>query len=402
MRRVVVTGMGIVSSIGDNVEEVTESLRLEKSGITFNPEYEQLGLRSHVCGNLKSLDKVNSIPKKMKRFMGDSAAYGYVAMQEALASSEFPKELLSSSRTGLIFGSGGASTKDIIEAAELLRTKGVKKVGPYRVTATMGSSTSACLSTSFGIKGISVSMTSACATSAHCIGYGMELIQFGKQDVVFAGGADSLHWSQTCLFDAMGALSSKFNNSPETASRPYDQDRDGFVIAEGAGVLILEEMEHALARGAKIYGEVIGYGASSDGYSMVAPSGEGAQRSMKLAMETVKTEIDYVNTHGTSTPVGDLLELDSISEVFKNKLPYFSSTKSLSGHSLGAAGVHEAIYSLIMMKEGFMASSSNVFQIDPKIAGRPLLTSVLDVSPKTIMSNSFGFGGSNVSLVFSK
>ncbi len=400
MRRVVVTGMGIVSSIGNTVAEVTESLQSSRSGIRFQPDYKEKGFRSQVAGSIEGLSCADHIPRQHYRFMGDAASYGYIALKEAITIAGLGQSHISHPRTGLIMGSGGASTEDIVIANELLREKGVRKIGPYRVTSTMGSTMSACLSTAFGVKGMNVTMTSACSTSAHCIGYGTELIQWGKQDIIFAGGGEAEHWTMSCLFDAMGAFSTHFNDQPEKASRAYDRDRDGFVIAGGAGALVLEEREHALARGATILGEVLGYGTAADGNNMVNPSGEGAVNSMKLAMKTVNCPIDYLNTHGTSTPVGDIVELDAVERVFGNDFPAFSSTKSLTGHSLGAAGVHEAIYSLIMLNQGFITPAANIDTLDEGVATRPIVLEKVSRQLKTIMSNSFGFGGTNVSLVF--
>lgn len=402
MRRVVITGMGIVSSIGNNISEVTRSLKEGRSGIRFQEAYKELGLRSHVAGSIENLDCSEHIPRKLYRFMGDAAAYSYIAMKEATGLAGLTPEQISHPRTGLIMGSGGASTQDVVEAADILREKGIRRVGPYRVTPTMGNTVSACLSTAFGIKGMNVTMSSACATSAHCIGYGMELIQWGKQDIIFAGGGEAEHWTQSCMFDAMGAFSTKRNDDPERASRPYDADRDGFVIAGGGGVLVLEEREHAIKRGATILAELVGYGTASDGLDMVSPSGEGAERSMRIALETVDQPIDYLNTHGTSTPAGDIVELKAVHQVFGDDFPRFSSTKSLTGHSLGAAGVHEAIYSLIMLNNQFIAASANVENPDPGVGDWPLVTQRIDCSLDHVMSNSFGFGGTNVSLVFSK
>ncbi|QQD21359.1 beta-ketoacyl-ACP synthase I [Venatoribacter cucullus] len=400
MRRVVVTGIGIVGCIGNNKEEVLASLQAQRSGIRFMPEYAELGLRSHVAGKPQiDLDEV--IDRKLKRFMGDSAAYAYLSMREAIADAGLTEEMISNPRTGLVAGSGGASASDIVESVDILREKGVRKVGPYRVTRTMGSTVSANLATPFSIKGVNYSMTSACATSAHCIGHGMELIQWGKQDIVFAGGGEEEHWSLTTQFDAMGALSSKYNDSPESASRPYDANRDGFVIAGGGGMLVLEEYEHAVKRGATIYAELIGYSATSDGADMVAPSGEGAIRCMRdaLAMAGNPT-IDYLNTHGTSTPAGDITELKAVAEAFGNTIPPISSTKSLTGHSLGAAGVQEAIYSLLMLKHGFITGSANISERDEGAASFPIVTENRPAQLKTVMSNSFGFGGTNAALVF--
>jgi len=402
MRRVVVTGMGGVSSIGNNVAEIEESLRLGRSGIRFQPEYEQMGLRCHVAGNIEGVDPASRIPRKLYRFMGDAAALGYLATEEALAQANLPAEMISHPRTGLIMGSGGASTQDIVEAADILRSRGIRKVGPYRVTSTMGSTMSACLATAFGIKGMNVTMTSACSTSAHCIGYGMELIQWGKQDVVLVGGGEAEHWSQSCLFDAMGAFSTQYNLEPHRASRPYDQHRDGFVIAGGAGTLVLEERDHALERGAQILAELVGFGTASDGDHMTNPSGDGAARSMTMALEASGRSVDYLNTHGTSTPAGDIVELEAAYSVFGQQFPKFSSTKSLTGHSLGAAGVHEAIYSIIMLNGDFIAGSANVEQLDTGVTHLPIVTQFEETPLSTVMSNSFGFGGTNVTLVFSR
>lgn len=401
MRRVVVTGLGIVSCLGNDKQTVLESLREGRSGIRFAEDYQEKGFRSHVCGRIDLDDSV--IDRKVRRFMGDAATYAYVSMEQAIADSGLSEDQVSNIRTGLIAGSGGASAKNLVESADTLREKGVKRVGPYRVTQTMGSTVSACLATPFKIKGVNYSITSACSTSAHCIGNAMELIQLGKQDVVFAGGGEEESWTQTCMFDAMGALSSKYNDTPEKASRAYDATRDGFVIAGGGGILVLEELEHAKARGAKIYAEVVGYGATSDGYDMVAPSGEGAVRCMQMAMSTVDGKIDYINTHGTSTPAGDMKELQAVRETFGSEIPAISSTKSLSGHSLGAAGVHEAIYSLLMMENKFITASANIEELDPEAGDIPVaITRQDDVELTHVMSNSFGFGGTNASLVFKK
>ena len=402
MRRVVITGMGIVSSIGNNQTEVTDSLKQGRSGIRFQPDYQEYGLRCQVAGSIEGLNLAERIPRKLFRFMGDAAAYGYVAMEEAIAQSGLSESLISHPRTGLLMGSGGASTFDIVEAADILREKGIRRVGPYRVTSTMGSTVSACLATAFGIKGMNATMTSACSTSAHCIGYGMELIQWGKQDIVFAGGGEAEHWSQSCLFDAMGAFSTRYNDIPDRASRPYDTERDGFVIAGGGSVVVLEEREHALKRGAPILAELIGYGTASDGYDMVAPSGDGAARAMQMALEGIEQPIDYLNTHGTSTPAGDVVELEAVHRVFGDQFPPFSSTKSLTGHSLGAAGVHEAIYSLIMLNEGFKAASANIHKLDPGVGDWPVVLETQEADLNRVMSNSFGFGGTNVSLVFQR
>ena len=402
MRRVVVTGLGITSSIGTDQQQVLESLRQGTSGIVFAPDYEDLGFRSHVHGAVDlELDRL--IDRKLRRFMGDSAAYNYLAMREAIADAGLEEGQISHPRIGLIAGSGGTSTQNVVLAVDLLREKGAKKVGPFMVPRTMGSSNSACLSTAFKIKGVNYSISSACSTSAHCIGNACELIQMGKQDMVFAGGGEELHWSLTLLFDAMGALSSKYNDAPQTASRAYDATRDGFVIAGGGGMLVVEELEHALARDAKIYAELVGYGATSDGYDMVQPSGEGAVRCMQQAMSTVSGDIDYINAHGTSTPVGDVRELEAIKQVFGEKIPPISSTKSLTGHSLGAAGVQEAVYSLLMLNNDFICASANIRQLDPAAEGFPIQRERKDnAGLRTVMSNSFGFGGTNASLVFQR
>ncbi|NVK42295.1 MAG: beta-ketoacyl-ACP synthase I [Oceanospirillaceae bacterium] len=402
MRRVVVTGMGIVSCLGTDKESVLTSLKEGRSGIKFQEEYKELGFRSQVAGSI-DLDLESLIDRKLLRFMGSAAAYAYLAMKQAVEDSGLSEDQVSNVRTGLIAGSGGASSADIVETADILRTKGVRRVGPYRVTRTMGSTVSACLATPFKIKGINYSITSACATSAHCIGNAMEQIQLGKQDVVFAGGGEELHWSLSVMFDAMGALSSKYNDTPEKASRAYDANRDGFVIAGGAGMLVLEELEHAKARGAKIYAELVGYGATSDGYDMVAPSGEGAVRCMQQAMSTVDGSIDYINSHGTSTPAGDIQELKAMKQVFGDQMPPVSSTKSLTGHSLGATGVQEAIYCLLMQENRFICASANIEELDPEAEGLPIVTQRADnVELERVMSNSFGFGGTNSTLVFQK
>jgi 3-oxoacyl-[acyl-carrier-protein] synthase-1 len=402
MRRVVVTGLGITSSIGTNQQQVLESLQQGKSGIEFCPKYQELGFRSHIHGAV-DLDLNSLIDRKLRRFMGDSAAYNYLAMKEAIEDAGLDEEQISHPRTGLIAGSGGTSTENVSLAVDLLREKGARKVGPFMVPRTMGSTNSACLCTAYKIKGVNYSISSACSTSAHCIGNASELIQFGKQDIVFAGGGEELHWTLTLLFDAMGALSSKYNDTPETASRAYDETRDGFVIAGGGGMLVLEELEHARARGAKIYAELVGYGATSDGYDMVQPSGEGAVRCMQQAMESIDAQIDYINAHGTSTPVGDVRELEAIKTVFGDNVAPISSTKSLTGHSLGAAGVHEAIYSLIMMKNDFICASANIQQLDPAANDLPIQRERKDnAGLRTVMSNSFGFGGTNATLIFQR
>jgi 3-oxoacyl-[acyl-carrier-protein] synthase-1 len=402
VKRVVITGLGIVSSIGNNKGEVLDSLKQGKSGIEFHQEYADLGFRSHVHGAIH-LDTAELIDRKLKRFMGDSAAFNYISMKEAVEDAQLSPEQISDPRAGLIVGSGGASTANVVQAADILREKGIRRVGPYMVPRTMSNTNAACLATAFKIKGVNYSISSACATSTHCIGNAYELIQFGKQDMIFAGGGDEIHWSMTLLFDAMGALSSKYNDTPQTASRPYDVTRDGFVISGGGGTVVVEELEHAKARGAKIYAEIVGYGATSDGYDMVAPSGEGAVRCMKQALETANSPIDYINAHGTSTPVGDTKELEAVKEVFGNEIPNISSTKSLTGHALGAAGVHESIYSLLMMESDFISASANITEQDPGAAGMPIVREMKDhAGLNTVMSNSFGFGGTNACLVFSK
>lgn len=401
MKRAVITGIGIVSSLGNNVAEVLASLKAGKSGITYSEQFEQQNLRSRVWGNIK-LDVAELIDRKVLRFMGDAAAYAYLSMQQAIADAKLTDDMVSNERTGLVAGSGGASSKNQSEAIDILRDKGVRRVGPYMVPRTMSSTTSACLATPFKIKGINYSLSSACATSSHCIGHAVEQIQLGKQDIVFAGGGEEVDWTLAMQFDAMGALSSKYNETPEQASRTYDADRDGFVISGGGGIVVVEELEHALARGAHIYAEVTGYGATSDGYDMVAPSGEGAVRCMKQAMATVDGPIDYLNTHGTSTPVGDVKELEAIRNVFGDHAPKISATKAMSGHALGAAGVHEAIYSLLMLEHGFIAPSINIQTLDEKAVGLPIVTEYQEAELNTVMSNSFGFGGTNATLVMSK
>jgi len=401
-QRVVVTGLGIVSSLGSNASEVTDSLRNGKSGITYNATQEEIGMRSWVSGK-PDIDLSEHIDRKQWRFMGDAAGYAFLSMEQAIADSGLTPEQVSNVRTGIIAGSGGASSASQVEAADILRERGLRRVGPYRVTQTMGSTVSACLATPFQIKGVNYSISSACSTSAHCIGNAMEQIQLGKQDVVFAGGGEELDWSLSCLFDAMGALSTKYNETPDRASRAYDADRDGFVIAGGGGMLVLESLEHAQARGAKIYAELVGYGATSDGHDMVAPSGEGAVRCMQQAMATVEGEIDYINAHGTSTPAGDIQELKAVREVFGDSTPAIASTKSLSGHSLGAAGVQEAIYSLLMMENDFIAASANVESLDEGADGMDVVQEARsDVRLDRVMSNSFGFGGTNATLVFQR
>ncbi|WP_019674825.1 beta-ketoacyl-ACP synthase I [Arsukibacterium perlucidum] len=401
MKRAVITGMGIVSSIGNNQAEVLDSLKAGRSGITASPEFVEYGLRSQVWGNIK-MNPAEHIDRKAMRFMGDAAAYAYIAMQEAMTDAGLTAEQISDPRIGLVVGSGGASSKTQIEAADTLREKGVKRVGPYAVPKTMSSTCSACLATPFKIKGVNYSISSACATSAHCIGHAVELIQLGKQDVVFAGGGEEVHWTLAMEFDAMGALSSRYNETPELASRTYDAGRDGFVISGGGGIVVVEELEHALARGATIYAEIVGYGATSDGFDMVAPSGEGAVRCMEMAMQGVSAPVDYVNTHGTSTPVGDVKELAAIQQVFAGKSPAISATKAMTGHALGAAGVHEAIYSLLMMKHNFIASSINISELDEAAAGLNIVRQAQDATLNTIMSNSFGFGGTNATLVMQR
>ena len=403
MHRVVITGLGITSCLGNDKETVASSLRSSRSGIRFNPEYAEMGLRSHVCGSI-NLDLDALIDRKVKRFMGNAAAFSYLAMQQAIQDAQLTEEQVSNPRVGLIAGSGGASTFNQMEALDTLREKGIKRVGPYRVTRTMGSTVSACLATPFKIKGLNYSVSSACATSAHCIGIAMEQIQLGKQDLIFAGGGEEEHWTQSFLFDAMGALSTQYNATPEKASRAYDANRDGFVIAGGGGMLVVEELEHALKRGAKIYAELVGYAATSDGYDMVAPNGDGAIRCMQQALATVQEPIDYLNTHGTSTPVGDLAEINAVREVFKNgHVPAISSTKSLSGHSLGAAGVQEAIYSLLMLEGNFIAGSANIENLDPQVADLPIQTKTKEnITLNRVMSNSFGFGGTNATLIFQR
>ncbi|MEI6859601.1 MAG: beta-ketoacyl-ACP synthase I [Shewanella sp.] len=401
MKRVVITGLGVVSSIGNNKQEVTESLKAGRSGISHSDQFEEMKLRSHVWGEIR-LDPKEHIDRKTLRFMGKAAAYAYVAMAEAIKDAGLTEEQYSDPRVGIMAGTGGASSANQVQAADILREKGVKRVGPYIVPRIMSSTASACLATPFKIKGMNYSISSACATSAHCIGHAAELIQMGKQDMVFAGGSEEVDWTLAMGFDAMGALSTKYNDSPEKASRTYDTDRDGFVISGGGGIVVVEELEHALARGAKIYAEIIGYGASSDGYNMVAPSGEGAVRCMQMALADVDTPVDYINTHGTSTPVGDMRELEALRETFGDKLPAIASTKSLTGHALGAAGAHEAIYSLIMMEHGFIAPSVNIDNLDEKAEGMPIVTQYREAELNTVMSNSFGFGGTNATLVMRK
>ena len=400
-RRVVVTGYGIVSCIGNDANSVTASLRAGRPGIRHIPEYAELGLRSQIAG-VPVIDLEAVIDRKQKRFMGDAAAYAAVAMRDAMLDAGLSQEAVSTPRVGLIVGSGGASAEWQIATADLMRQKGVRKVGPYMVPRTMCSTVSAALATTFAIKGVSYSLSAACATSAHCIGAGADMIRHGVQDIVFAGGGEEEHWGMTCQFDAMGALSTHFNDTPETASRPYDVDRDGFVIAGGGGMLVLEDYDHAVARGARIHAELLGYGVTSDGADMVAPSGEGAVRCMQMAMAGIEAPIDYLNTHGTSTPLGDVTELAAVRAVFGDAVPPLSSTKALSGHSLGAASVHEAIYCLLMMQGGFIAGSANIVSLDPRCEGFPIVRESRDADLRTVMSNSFGFGGTNAALVFGR
>lgn len=402
MRRVVVTGMGIVSSIGNDTQQVLASLREGRSGIELSDTYKEMGFRSHVHGSLK-IDLDSLVDRKTKRFMGDAAAYAYVSMQQAIRDSGLEENEISNERTGIIVGSGGPSTRNILLACDAARDRGPKKVGPFMVPRNMSSSTSANLATSFAIKGINYTISSACATSSHCIGNAAEQIQWGKQDVMFAGGGEELDWTLSVLFDAMQALSTNYNDTPAKASRAYDVNRDGFVISGGGGCVVLEEYEHAKARGAKIYGELVGYGATSDGVDMVQPSGEGGARCMRLALETVRGPVDYINTHGTSTPVGDTIELEGIASVFGDKVPPLSSTKSLTGHSQGATGVHEAIYSLLMLNNDFICASANIETLDPNCEGMPIVRERIDnAGLNTVMSNSFGFGGTNACLAFSR
>ena len=403
-KRVVITGLGIVSCLGNGAESVIESLYQGRSGISIRQEQIDIGMRSHVAG-APNIDIAEHIDRKQLRFMGDAAAYAYIAMQQAIADSGLPEANVSNPRTGIIAGSGGASSSKQTETSDIMRERGLRRVGPYRVTQTMGSTVSACLATPFKIKGVNYSISSACSTSAHCIGNAMEQIQLDKQDVVFAGGGEELHWTLSCMFDAMGALSTKYNDTPERASRAYDLNRDGFVIAGGGGMVVVEELEHAKARGAKIYAELVGYGATSDGYDMVSPSGEGAVRCMQQALATVDGPVDYINAHGTSTPAGDMQELEAVRKAYaeRDHIPVISSTKSLSGHSLGAAGVQEAIYSLRMQQQGFIAASANIEELDPIAEGLPIaITRHDNVDLQRVMSNSFGFGGTNASLVFQK
>ncbi|MCC4593159.1 beta-ketoacyl-ACP synthase I [Xanthomonas campestris pv. cannae] len=401
MRRVVITGMGITSCLGNDLDSVARALREGQSGIRHNPQAVEAGLRSQVGGDVQ-LDLDAAIDRKLKRFMGDASAYAYLALRDALADAGLDEAAISDPRIGLIAGSGGGSSHWQVEAADLLRNRGVRKVGPYMVPRTMCSAVSASLATAFKIKGVSYSLSAACATSAHCIGAAADLIRHGQQDVMFAGGGEELDWTMSLMFDAMGALSTGFNDTPAVASRPYDAARDGFVIAGGGGMLVLEDYEHAVARGARIHAELVGYGVTSDGADMVAPSGEGAVRCMRMALQGVDAPIDYLNTHGTSTPLGDVTELDAVQAVFGDAVPPLSSTKALSGHSLGAASVHEAIYCLLMLRDGFIAGSANIDTLDPRAEGFPIVRESRDADLRTVMSNSFGFGGTNAALVFAK
>jgi 3-oxoacyl-[acyl-carrier-protein] synthase-1 len=401
MRRVVVTGMGIVSCLGNDADTVSAALREGRAGISHQPEYVEMGLRSHVAG-VPDIDLDAHIDRKLRRFMGDAAAYAHVATSQAIADAGLTSEQVANDRTGVVAGSGGGSAQWQIAAADLLRERGVRKIGPYMVPRTMCSTVSASLATAFGIRGIGISPSAACATSAHCIGLGADLIRSGRHDIVLAGGGEEVHWGMTCLFDAMGALSTARNDTPESASRPYDADRDGFVIAGGGGMLVLEDYDHARARGAHIHAELVGYGATSDGADMVAPSGEGAARCMRQALEGVDATIDYLNAHATATPLGDVIELKAIREVFGDAMPPISATKALSGHSLGAASVHEAIYCLLMMRDGFIAGSANIGQLDERAVGYPIVTESRAARLDTVMSNSFGFGGNNATLVFAR
>ena len=403
MRRVVVTGLGIVSCIGNDAATVAESLKKSQSGIRANETYANMGFRSQVSGR-PTVDLEASIDRKLKRFMGDAAAYAYLSMQQAITDAGLtPEDIAKNPRIGVVAGSGGASTENVLIAVDTAREKSVKRIGPYMVPRTMTSTVVASLATAFQIYGINYSMSSACATSAHCIGNAMEQIQLNKQDMVFAGGGEEEHWSLSCLFDAMGAMSSRYNDTPETASRPFSANRDGFVIAGGGGMIVLEEYEHAVKRGARIYGELVGYAATSDGYDMVSPSGDGAARCMQIALAMADCPVDYINVHGTSTPAGDTMELKAIRQVFGDKIPYISSTKSLTGHSLGAAGVQEAIYSLLMMQSDFVAASANIDELDPAAEGFPIVRETIEnAGLTTVMSNSFGFGGTNASLVFKR
>lgn len=401
MRRVVVTGMGIVSCLGNDADTVSAALREGRAGIRLQPDYVEMGLRSHVAG-VPDIDLDAHIDRKLRRFMGDAAAYAHVATTQAIADAGLTSEQVANDRTGVVAGSGGGSAQWQIAAADLLRERGVRKIGPYMVPRTMCSTVSASLATAFGIRGIGISPSAACATSAHCIGLGADLIRSGRHDIVLAGGGEEVHWGMTCLFDAMGALSTARNDTPESASRPYDADRDGFVIGGGGGMLVLEDYDHARARGAHIHAELVGYGATSDGADMVAPSGEGAARCMRQALEGVDATIDYLNAHATATPLGDVIELKAVREVFGDAMPPISATKALSGHSLGAASVHEAIYCLLMMRDGFIAGSANIGELDERAVGYPIVTESRAARLDTVMSNSFGFGGNNATLVFAR
>lgn len=402
MKRVVVTGIGIVSCLGNDKESVLESLKAGRSGIRHNARYEEIGMRSHVSGSVQ-IDTSEVIDRKILRFMGDASAYAYLAMEHAISDANLKEDEVSNGRSGLVVGSGGGSSEEQLESMDIMREKGLRRVGPYRVTRTMSSTTSACLATPFKIKGVNYTISSACATSAHCIGHGAELIQLGKQDIVFAGGGEAEHWTMSHMFDAMGALSTKYNDTPDKASRAFDADRDGFVIAGGGAILVMESLDHALARGAKIYAELTGYAATSDGYDMVAPAGEGGARAMQMATSGLEGNVDYINTHGTSTPAGDVSELRAIKSVFAENVPAFNSTKSLSGHSLGAAGAQEAIYSLLMMENDFIAASANIENLEEEAQGMPVVLDRQDnVTLNRVMSNSFGFGGTNACLVFDR
>ncbi|MAJ87371.1 MAG: beta-ketoacyl-ACP synthase I [Cellvibrionales bacterium TMED148] len=401
MRRAVITGLGIVSCLGNDKKSVTKSLRNGTSGLQFRQDFADMGLRCHVGPNL-NIDVREHIDRKILRFMGESGAYAYIAANSAIADAGLDEQMVSNERTGLVMGSGGVSGKMFTETIDVMRDRGIKRAGPYRVTQIMASAVSACVGTPLKIKGVNYSMASACATSAHCVGHALELIQMGKQDIVLAGGSEDMHWSMAGMFDAMGALTSSYNATPQMASRAYDSDRDGFAPSAGAGCLVVEELEHALGRGAQILAEITGYGATSDGFDMVSPSGEGAERCMKMAMDTASMPVEYINTHGTSTPVGDIAELNAIKNVFGYKCPLISSTKSLSGHSLGAAGVHEAIYSLLMMETDFIAASCNIEKMDDEAVGLPILQQRQDRTLDCVMSNSFGFGGTNSTLIFEK
>ncbi|NLZ16656.1 MAG: beta-ketoacyl-ACP synthase I [Desulfobulbaceae bacterium] len=401
MRRAVITGMGIVSSLGDSLAEVLDSLRHGRSGIRYHKPYKELGLRAQI-GAFTKIKPKDHIDKKNLRFMGDAAAFAAIALEQAVADAGLDEDAVSHPRTGLIIGSGGTSAENVVATADVMREKGLKRLSPFMVPRTMSSTVSACLTNAFSIKGLSYSISSACATGSHCIGSALEQIQLGKQDIVFAGGSDEEHWSQTAMFDAMGALSTRYNHRPERASRPYDKHRDGFVVANGAGLVVVEELERAKRRGAKIYAEIVGYGATADGHDMVSPSGEGAVRCMRLALENFQGPVDYINAHGTSTPIGDLVELAAIREVFGESSPPISSTKSLSGHSLGAAGVHEAIYSLLMLQHNFICASANIEEIEPEAAAMDIVTELRETPLRTVMSNSYGFGGTNACLLFEK